>query len=84
MHVLNSIDPVIYTDVVQTPRRTFVEKQVSFRMTHALWQRLQAAAVALEHSQAQIINDALEAYFSALPSKDRQFIETILARRQKP
>lgn len=52
-------------------------------MSLSLWQRLQAAAVALEHSQAQILNDALEAYLGALPAKDRQFIETILARRQK-
>jgi predicted DNA-binding protein len=81
---LNSSNQSTYTDVVATPRRTFVEKQVSFRMQLATWQRLQATAAALDHSQAQIINDALEAYFAALPAKDRQLIETILARRQKP
>lgn len=81
---MSSIATSTYTDGMPTPpRRTFVEKQVSFRMTLALWQRLQAASSALDHSQAQIINDALEAYFSALPSKDRQLIDALLARRQK-
>lgn len=64
-------------------RRTFVEKQVSFRMALTLWQRLQAAAAALGHSQASIISDALESYFGGLPAKDRQLIDTILQRRQK-
>jgi predicted DNA-binding protein len=81
---LNYSSTSTYTDGVPAPpRRTFVEKQVSFRMALATWQRLQATSAALDHSQAQIINDALEAYFAALPAKDRQLVETILARRQK-
>jgi predicted DNA-binding protein len=84
MHALNYTSPGVYTDDVATPpRRTFVEKQVSFRMALASWQRLQAAAAALGHSQAQIISDALDAYFGALPAKDRQLIDVILQRRQK-
>jgi predicted DNA-binding protein len=80
---LSSTITATYTDDVHAKKRTFVEKQVSFRMALALWQRLQAAAAALGHSQAQIISDALEAYLGALPIKDRQLIDTLLARRQK-
>jgi recombinational DNA repair protein (RecF pathway) len=52
-------------------------------MPTALWQRLQAAAATLDQSQAQIITEALESYLSGLPAKDRQLIESLLARRQK-
>lgn len=76
------LSPVTYTDgMVQPSRRTFVEKPVTVRMALSLWQRLRAASDVIGHSQAQIITDALEAYLAALPAKDRQLIESILARR---
>lgn len=69
-----------------TPRRPATarpERQVTFRMDTALWQRLQAAAAALNISQAQIVSDALRDHLDALPARDRQLIDTLLARRQK-
>jgi predicted DNA-binding protein len=65
-------------------RRTFVEKQVTFRMSLTLWQRLQAASAALDLSQAEIVSTAIEKHLDSRPAKDRQLIETLLARRQKP
>lgn len=84
---LPSTTPATYTAHVPPPsRRTFVEneKSVTFRMSVALWQRLQATSATLGQSQAQIMSAALETYLNALPAKDRQLIDSILARRQKP
>jgi predicted DNA-binding protein len=82
---LPSISIPAYTPSVtnQSRRTSAFDKQVTFRMPTALWQRLQAAAATLDQSQAQIITEALESYLSGLPAKDRQLIESLLARRQK-
>jgi hypothetical protein len=53
-------------------------------MSLALWQRLQAASAALDLSQAEIVSTSIEKYLDALPARDRQLIDTLLARRQKP
>jgi hypothetical protein len=45
---------------------------------------LQAASRALNVPQSQIVSTAIAAYLDGLPSKDRQLIETLLARSQKP
>jgi predicted DNA-binding protein len=71
-------------DMPSPSARRPATRQVNFRLPEPICQRLEAAAAVLKHTQAGIVTSALEAYLGALPAKDRQLIDMILARHQKP
>jgi hypothetical protein len=68
-----------------SPRRraTPATRQVNFRLPHAIFDRLSATSRVLDVPQSRIVADALQVFFDGMPAKDRQLVESVLARRQK-
>ncbi len=58
--------------------------QVNFRLPPELVQRIEAAAGVFGRPRERILAEAVTAWLNGLPAHDRQLIDAVLARRQKP